>query len=148
DVIALAVRWYVRYRLSYAEVSEWLAGRGVLVDQSTVYRWVQRHMRCLARSLESTASLWVRTGEWTRPTLGSGADGTTSLEPSMGMVRSPMRTCRRRVTRLPRAGSSSGQSLPAEPSHGESSQTRPSPTRQRSVWLYPVYSIAPGVTAP
>src|SRR6266851_4558824 len=44
DVIALAVRWYVRYRLSYAEVSEWLAERGVLVDQSTVYRWVQRYL--------------------------------------------------------------------------------------------------------
>src|SRR4030081_355969 len=44
DVIALAVRWYVRYRLSYAEVSEWLAERGVLVDQSTIYRWVQRFL--------------------------------------------------------------------------------------------------------
>ena len=31
DIIALGVRWYVRYRLSYAEVSEWLAERGVLV---------------------------------------------------------------------------------------------------------------------
>lgn len=28
DVIALAVRWYVRYRLSYADVVEWLAERG------------------------------------------------------------------------------------------------------------------------
>jgi transposase, IS6 family len=44
DIIALAVRWYVRYRLSYAEVSEWLAERGILVDQSTVYRWVQRFL--------------------------------------------------------------------------------------------------------
>jgi transposase-like protein len=44
DVIALAVRWYVRYRLSYAEVSEWLAERGVVVDQSTIYRWVQRFL--------------------------------------------------------------------------------------------------------
>src|SRR6266699_976911 len=44
DVIALAIRWYVRYRLSYAEVSEWLAERGVLVDQSTIYRWVQRYL--------------------------------------------------------------------------------------------------------
>jgi transposase-like protein len=43
DIIALAVRWYLRYRLSYAEVSEWLAERGVLVDQSTIYRWVQRY---------------------------------------------------------------------------------------------------------
>jgi len=44
DIIALAVRWYVRYRLSYTEVSEWLAERGVLVDQSTIYRWVQRFL--------------------------------------------------------------------------------------------------------
>ncbi len=40
DVIALAVRWYLRYRLSYAEVAEWLAERGVIVDPSTVYDWV------------------------------------------------------------------------------------------------------------
>jgi transposase-like protein len=42
DVIALAVRWSVRYRLSYAAVVEWLAGRGIAVDRSTVHRWVQR----------------------------------------------------------------------------------------------------------
>src|SRR3982075_3862048 len=44
DIISLAVRWYVRYRLSYAEVSEWSAERGILVDQSTIYRWVQRFL--------------------------------------------------------------------------------------------------------
>src|SRR5918911_4639299 len=44
DIIALAVRWYVRYRLSYAEVGEWLAERGILVDQSTIYRRVQRFL--------------------------------------------------------------------------------------------------------
>ncbi len=41
EVIALAVRWYLRYRLSYADVAEWLAERGVAVDPSTVYDWVQ-----------------------------------------------------------------------------------------------------------
>src|SRR5215207_3473770 len=41
DVIALAVRWYVRYRLSYADLVEWLAERGVDVDRSTLYRWVR-----------------------------------------------------------------------------------------------------------
>ncbi len=40
DVIALAVRWYLRYRLSYADVAEWLAERGVTVDPSTIYDWV------------------------------------------------------------------------------------------------------------
>ena len=37
EVIALAVRWYLRYRLSYVEVAEWLAERGVTVDPSTIY---------------------------------------------------------------------------------------------------------------
>ena len=40
-VIALAVRWYLRYRLSYADVVEWLAERGISVDPSTVYDWVR-----------------------------------------------------------------------------------------------------------
>src|SRR6185437_10826051 len=50
DIIALAVRWYVRYRLSYAEVSEWLAERGILVDQSTIYRWVRSYMPLFAEA--------------------------------------------------------------------------------------------------
>ena len=41
DVIALAVRWDLRYRLSYVEVAELLAERGVAVDPSTIYDWVQ-----------------------------------------------------------------------------------------------------------
>ncbi len=41
EVIALAVRWYLRYRLSYADVVEWLAERGIQVDASTIYDWVQ-----------------------------------------------------------------------------------------------------------
>src|SRR5204863_5812438 len=41
DVIALAVRWYLRYRLSYADVAELLAERGIGVDASTVYDWVR-----------------------------------------------------------------------------------------------------------
>ena len=41
-VIAVAVRWYLRYGLSYRDVEELLAERGVTVDHVTVYRWVQR----------------------------------------------------------------------------------------------------------
>lgn len=41
-IIALAVRWYLSYRLSYADVAEWLVERGVQVDPSTIYRWMQR----------------------------------------------------------------------------------------------------------
>jgi transposase, IS6 family len=38
----LAVRWYLRYGLSYRDVEELLAERGITVDHVTVYRWVQR----------------------------------------------------------------------------------------------------------
>ena len=38
----LAVRWYLRYGLSYRDVEELLAERGVAVDHVTLYRWVQR----------------------------------------------------------------------------------------------------------
>jgi hypothetical protein len=41
EVIAVAVRWYLHYNLSYRDVEELLAERGVEVDQVTVYRWVQ-----------------------------------------------------------------------------------------------------------
>jgi transposase-like protein len=40
EIIALAVRWYFRYRLSYVDVAEWLAERGIQVDPSTIYDWV------------------------------------------------------------------------------------------------------------
>jgi IS6 family transposase len=42
EVIVVAVRWYLRYGLSYRDVEELLAERGITVDHVTVYRWVQR----------------------------------------------------------------------------------------------------------
>jgi IS6 family transposase len=42
DVIMIAVRWYLRFGLSYRDVEELLTERGVEVDHVTIYRWVQR----------------------------------------------------------------------------------------------------------
>jgi transposase-like protein len=50
DVIVLAVRWYLRYSLSYRDVEELLAERGVEVDHVTLYRWVQRFTPILAEA--------------------------------------------------------------------------------------------------
>src|SRR5271155_5720912 len=41
DVILQAVRWYLRYPLAYEHVAELLADRGLEVDASCVWRWVQ-----------------------------------------------------------------------------------------------------------
>jgi hypothetical protein len=54
------VRWYLRYGLSYRDVEELLAERGIEVDHVTVYRWVQRFTPC-------------------RP--GEGCDGTRDSHP-------------------------------------------------------------------
>jgi transposase, IS6 family len=43
DIILYVARWYLRYALSYHDVEELLRERGVWVDHTTVYRWVQRY---------------------------------------------------------------------------------------------------------
>ncbi|MFM7616000.1 MAG: IS6 family transposase [Actinomycetes bacterium] len=42
EIIVLAIRWYLRYGLSYRDVEELLGERGIEVDHVTIYRWVQR----------------------------------------------------------------------------------------------------------
>jgi transposase-like protein len=42
EVITLAVRWYLRFGLSYRDVEELLAERGIEVDHVSMFRWVQR----------------------------------------------------------------------------------------------------------
>jgi transposase-like protein len=54
EVIVVAVRWYLRYGLSYRDVEELLAERGIEVDDVTVYRWVQRFTPLLADAARYT----------------------------------------------------------------------------------------------
>ena len=48
DVIVLAVRWYLRFGLSYRDLEELLAERGIRADHVTIYRWVLRFTPLLA----------------------------------------------------------------------------------------------------
>ena len=43
EIILMAVRWYLRYSLSLRDVEELLAERGLEVDHTTIWRWVQRY---------------------------------------------------------------------------------------------------------
>ncbi|MEM6452391.1 MAG: IS6 family transposase [Cyanobacteria bacterium P01_D01_bin.105] len=43
DLILLNVRWYLRYSLSYRDLEEMMLERGVQVDHTTIYRWVQAY---------------------------------------------------------------------------------------------------------
>ena len=50
DVILTAVRWYLRYNLSYRDVEELIAERGIVVDHSTINRWVVKYAALLVEA--------------------------------------------------------------------------------------------------
>jgi transposase-like protein len=51
-IILWAVRWYCKYGISYRELEEMLKERGVDVDHTTIYRWVQHYAPELQRRLK------------------------------------------------------------------------------------------------
>jgi IS6 family transposase len=71
-VISLAVRWYLRYGLSYRDVEELLAERGITVDHVTIYRWVQRFIEAARPCRHAPGDRWFVddtyvkvAGQWT-----------------------------------------------------------------------------------
>ena len=62
ELILCAVRWYLRYSLSLRDVEELLDERGLKVDHTTVWRWVQRYgpelEQRLRRHLKPTNKSW------------------------------------------------------------------------------------------
>jgi transposase, IS6 family len=62
EIILLCVRWYLRYSLSYRDLEEMMGERGLQVDHTTIYRWVQRYApelekRCRPH-LKATTDSW------------------------------------------------------------------------------------------
>ena len=43
EIILHCVRWYLRYALSYRDLEEMMNERGLSVDHTTIYRWVQAY---------------------------------------------------------------------------------------------------------
>jgi hypothetical protein len=62
EVIAVAVRWYLRYGLSYRDVEELLAERGIEVDHITVCRLTLRACAVKSRPPPGVASRSSCTG--------------------------------------------------------------------------------------
>jgi transposase, IS6 family len=56
EVITLAVRWYLRFGLSYRDVEELLAERGIEVDHVSIYRWVHRFAPEFAEAARSPSA--------------------------------------------------------------------------------------------
>ncbi|EKN6177295.1 IS6 family transposase [Yersinia enterocolitica] len=75
DVIAQCVRWYLAYALSLRNLEEMMAERGILVDHSTLHRWVirlvplldkvfRRHKRTVGRRWRMDETYIKIKGQW------------------------------------------------------------------------------------
>jgi transposase-like protein len=60
EVILWAVRWYLQFPVSYRDLELMLADRGVAVDHTTMYRWVQRFAPELEKRMRrGTVMAWT-----------------------------------------------------------------------------------------
>src|SRR6202023_2251351 len=62
EIIILCVRWYLRYSLSYRDLEEMMAERGLSLDHSTIWRWVQQYAPILNQRIRR--ELRRRNGSW------------------------------------------------------------------------------------
>jgi IS6 family transposase len=129
-VIAVAVRWYLRYGLSRRDVEELLAERGVTADHVTVYRWVQRFtpefIEAARLHRHAPGDRWFAdetyvkiAGRWSYP--DRAVDQHGQVIDVLLSQRRDLAATRRFFTRALRAGT-----IPAETDHGRlKSRLRP-----------------------
>jgi len=102
ETIELCVRWYLTYRLSYRDLVEMMAERGVTVSHSTILRWVQRYVPEFERRWGRYAAVYIRPGGWTRPRFRCAAVLITYTGPSINTARLSIPCCVRiAASRLP-----------------------------------------------
>ena len=63
EIVFWAVRWYCRYPISYRDLETMMTERGVAVDHSTIYRWVQHFAPEMERRLRWQWR-WPRSRSW------------------------------------------------------------------------------------
>ncbi len=61
-IIILCIRWYITYKLSYRDLVEMMAERGVDISHTTILRWVQRYVpefeKCWHRYARPVGTSW------------------------------------------------------------------------------------------
>jgi IS6 family transposase len=81
-IILLCVRWYLRYSLSYRDLEEIMAERGLSVDHVTIWRWVQRYAPVLnqriRRELRRCNGSWRVDETYVRIALGPTSTGPST----------------------------------------------------------------------
>ena len=73
EIIILCVRWYLRFKLSFRDLVEMMAERGIDLAHTTIMRWIQRYVPA-----------WFKTGLfWVTQTIGILLPGEGGLDAEM-----------------------------------------------------------------
>jgi len=87
-IILICARWCLAYPLSYRNLEEMMAERGVVVDHSNIYRWVRKFTPQLEAAFRKNKKRPVgKSGGWTKPISRSRASGSTSTGLWIAMVK-------------------------------------------------------------
>ena len=70
EVILWAVRWYLMFPISYRDLELMLLDRGVEVDHTTIFRWIQAYAEELELRIRPHLRMSSGSGGWTRPHVG------------------------------------------------------------------------------
>jgi transposase, IS6 family len=62
EIILMCVRWYCKYGISYRDLAEMMQERGIKVDPSTLFRWVQRYAPEIEKRIRQHQG--SRSGSW------------------------------------------------------------------------------------
>jgi hypothetical protein len=79
EIIIVCLRWYFRYKLSYRDLVEMMAERGLLIAHTTILRWAVQYAETFRNAADfGTNSRWAGLGGATRPILRYAANGYIS----------------------------------------------------------------------
>src|SRR6516225_2530448 len=94
EIIVLCVRWYLRYCLTYRDLEELMAERGLSVDHSTIAGCCGMAQTCTS-AFEEIRACPIVPGVWTRLTFASPASGLICTGLSI-LPETPSISCSRR----------------------------------------------------
>ena len=87
EIIILCVRWYITFKLSFRDLVQMMAERGITLSHTTILRWVQQYVpefekrwNHYARPVGDSWRVWMK------PTSKSKDNGSTSIAPSISRV--------------------------------------------------------------
>ena len=68
EVILQRVRWYCKYGVIFRNLEEMMQERGLSIDHTTIYRWVQHYAPELKKRLDWYQKNIRDDGTWMKPT--------------------------------------------------------------------------------